>query len=211
MWMLLLCCFSLSIFLWRFCSIISAQCVRRLLQSTEEPSDSWETEWCETSCAEVHFLPTVTEAWGESWKMTDDWKLSDFSSRPSQKPWLPLRDEPGLPRLSFLWVGIAASRQEADNEITQDYVSQLTCMDPVSILESRIEWKWKRGGILSLAHFFFYISISAYSFCIVFSSFSYDSLPSCGKGLLMNVHAHGGNVWVSNTAFSLSDRSSTRV
>lgn len=197
---------SPSIFLLRFCSIISAQCVRRFLQSTEEPSDSWETECCETSCAEVHFLPKVTEAWGESWKMTDDWKRSDFSSRPSQKPWLPLHDEPGLPHLSFLWGGIAASRQEADNEITQDYVSQLTCMDLVSVLETRIESVevflpvWDREmentkkEISALLIFPLHFSLSsAYSFCIFFS-FSCDSLSSCGKRLLMNVDVCDGNV-----------------
>lgn len=170
---------SPSIFLLRFCSIISAQCVRRFLQSTEEPSDSWETECCETSCAEVHFLPKVNEAWGESWKMTDNWKRSDFSSRPSQKPWLPLHDEPGLPHLSFLWGGIAASRQIMKSH-------RIMCHNwPVwtSFLYSKLELnpsrcfclceteKWRtRKGKSQPCSFSPYISISLQH--ILFASFS---------------------------------------
>lgn len=42
------------------------------------------------------------------------------------------------------------SRQEADNQITQDYVSHLTCEDPVSVLES---------GIQSTEEFFVCLSV----------------------------------------------------
>ncbi len=38
------------------------------------------------------------------------------------------------------WGGVAVSRQEADNQITQDNVSHLTCMDPVSALKSEIQF-----------------------------------------------------------------------
>ncbi len=128
------------------------------------------------------------------------------------------------------WGGVAVSRQEADNQITQDYVSHLTCMDPVSVLKSVIQSTedfffvclcvWERENrrqinsqSCSVFSYFFCISISlTHTLSASFSLFfSCDSLPSCGKGLLMNVDEHVGNVWVSTTAFPLSDRSSTRL
>ena len=80
-------------------------------------------------------------------------------------------------------------------------------------------WEWREGKrqinsqFCSIFPVFSVISISRAH--ILSTSFSlccrYDSLPSCGKGLLMNVDEHVGNVWASTTAFSLSDRSSTKA
>lgn len=150
-----------------------------------------------------------------------------FRPDQSQDPWPPLHHEPILtttspPRVMKRWGVVAASSQEADNQITQDYVSHLTCMDPVfctqkcdsihrgvSVWEEEKKRQIKFSVLLS-----FFLSVYlpyTYSFHIFFSFCSRDSLPSCGKGLLMNVDEHVGNVWASTTAFSLTDRSSTRL
>lgn len=81
--LLLLCCALLRVLHSGICSSISAQCVRPLLQSAEDPSHSWETP---ASCAEVHLLPTATEAWGECWKMMDRGARISFSSFPTPDP-----------------------------------------------------------------------------------------------------------------------------
>lgn len=177
---------SLSILNSGICSSISTRCVRHLLQSVEEPSDSWETEHC------VNFLCRGTlpsyHHWSTRRILKDDgWRLSDLLSRPSQALWLPLHDEPilGPPLRSPVikdWGGEAMSRQEADNQIIQDCVSHLTCMDPVSVLKSVIqsmeelfvclcvrgrEKETKKFSALLCFFLYFYLSFT-YSFCIFF-------------------------------------------
>lgn len=171
---------------------------------------TWETMLCKLPAHRYAIsLPSLKH---EEDLKDDGWGLLDVLSRPSENPWLP---HLVLPPVMKDWGGVA------DNQITEDYVSHLTCADLVTPSTSGFqssEAKENRNRqikYLSPAHFFlfsvhFYLSYTR-SFCIFFSFFSCDSLPSCGKGLLMNVDVHVGNVWVSTTAFSLSDRSSTRL
>lgn len=140
-WMLLLHWASPSILYSGICSSISTWYVRPTLQSAEEPSDSWEREHCVNFlCRGTSFLPSLKhEQDPERWRME---AIRSFvyteSGSVTASSWWAHSGPPLRSPVMKDWGGVAVSRQEADNQITQDYVSHLTCMDPVSVLKSVI-------------------------------------------------------------------------
>lgn len=125
-------------------SSISARRVRPSPQSVEEPSDSWEKEHC------INFLMQRYTSFLPSLKREDDperWRMEALRSCVQTKSgsvtasssWARSCPTSAAPVMKD-WGGVVAvSSQEADNQITQDYVSHLTCMDPVSVLRSVIQ------------------------------------------------------------------------
>lgn len=97
----------------------------------------------ETSCVEVHFLPTATEARGESWKMTDGgfqiFSLVLDRNFPCLFTMSPMRPHPSLSPVMINWGAPHPTKQEADNQITQDCMSHLTYRSLFSGLKSGME------------------------------------------------------------------------
>lgn len=111
---------------------------RPLLHSAEEPRDSWETELFKLPVQRYTSFPPSLKHEQDPEKMTDGgsqiFRLDRVKIRDCllmMSPFLPTSASSVMKECG----GAAAPRQQADNQITQDYVSHLTCIGPVPALK----------------------------------------------------------------------------
>lgn len=82
----------------------------------------WETERCVSSCVGANLLPTVTEAWGGSWKMTDG------GYQVFRLDWLKIRDcllmmSPFCPASLRWWTRVEAGDGSSSPDKNYSYCS----------------------------------------------------------------------------------------